>query len=217
MGLLKSLGKIGKAVVNAPKKIGKGLKKLATDPKEWAQNAGKSVGQGLGAVSSFIPGPLDDIAASVLQGGTMKDHAMAGVGGMVGGGSLGKIPGFAGGSLGDLMGNLPGAGGIGGALKKLGGSSVGDMAGSALDFVRSHPDELLAAGEGILGAHAAIKARSLRGKALGSAEGAYRERAPLRKLGVDGMASAQAPDLSSLFADASDPYKQPRLKRMGGM
>jgi hypothetical protein len=150
----------------------------------------------------------------------MADHLKAGASSLIPVPGMDKIGGFSGGSLGDIMGKVPGFDGVGdmvsGGLKKLNMGSLGDMAGSALDFAKGHPDELLAAGEGLLGAHDALKARSLRGKALGSAEGAYNERAPLRKMGIEGMTTAQAPDLSSLFADPNNPYQQPRLKRMGG-
>lgn len=170
---------------------------------------GRAVGKGLGAVSGFIPGPLDDIAASVLQGGNMKDHLVAGAGGMipgVGGGLLKKIGGFAGGTLGKLVPDALERG-VGGGLKKLGGLGL---------------DDILAGVEGARGAHDLFQSYKQRNRALGSAEDAYNERAGLRRMGVQGMMDDTAPDLSGVFADEFNPYRQPQtpqargLRRIGG-
>jgi hypothetical protein len=159
----------------------------------------------------------------------MQDHLMAGakslipvpgLGGLGGRlGDLGKtIGGFAGGNLGDaisggvkhLSGMLPDS--LSGAFGDLGGG-MGGLIGKGVDFATSHPDELLAGAQGLYGAYAANKANNLRGKSLRSAEGAYNERAPLRRMGMAGLTNPMTPNVSGL-SDPNNPYA---LKRMGGL
>ena len=52
------------------------------------------------------------------------------------------------------------------------------------------------------------KSNNLRGQALGIANQSYADRAGLRKLGVAGMMDQTPPDLTSTFAQPSNPYRK---------
>jgi hypothetical protein len=164
--------------------------------------------------------PLSGAASGIA--GVVKKAAPLLLGNVpVVGGLLDKIPGFSGGNLGDMVsggvkrlsGLMPDS--LSGAFGDLGG--VGDLAGKAWDFAKGHPDELLAGAQGLYGAHAANKANQLRKRSLETAEGSYKERAPLRRMGVAGMMNPSAPDTSGII-DSANPYARKRtLRRIGGM
>lgn len=93
------------------------------------------------------------------------------------------------------------SGGFMGGVKKVGG------------FLDDHGDQLLGAaslGEGYLGQR---RANNLQNEALGIAKQSYADRAGLRKLGVSQMMDQTAPDLSSTFAQSSNPYS--RMRKVG--
>lgn len=104
------------------------------------------------------------------------------------------------------------SGGAGaGLLGAGGGAGAGGLFGSGLSLL----DAGLGVASGIAGYDASRKQGRLQDKALKSAEAAYLERAPLRKLGLEMMLNQQAPDLTTDFANPSNPFARP-LKRTQG-
>lgn len=103
----------------------------------------------------------------------------------------------------DSMSGGEDGGGFMGGLKKVG------------SFLGDHGDQLLGAaslGEGYLGQR---RANNLQNEALGIAKQSYADRAGLRKLGVSQMMDQTAPDLSSTFAQPSNPYGRQPLRKVG--
>jgi hypothetical protein len=81
-------------------KIGKGFKKLVSDPKKWAENAGRSVGGAAKVAAPFLPPGLRELASvggDIAAGGNLKSHLMSGVGAYLGsragGADIGKMIG----------------------------------------------------------------------------------------------------------------------------
>jgi hypothetical protein len=79
------------------KKLGRGARKLVTNPKKWAENAGRSVGSVAKTAAPFLPPGFREAAAvggDILAGGNMKSHATsligAEIGSMMGGRSAGQ-------------------------------------------------------------------------------------------------------------------------------
>lgn len=110
------------------------------------------------------------------------------------GGALKAIPGAS------QIGNaITGGNGLSGAVSKVGG------------FLKDHGDQLLGAGSLYEGYKANQKSNDLMNEALASAKGSYAERAPLRTAGVQGLLNQQRPDLSSVYANPSNPYSRVRV------
>lgn len=93
-------------------KLGKGARKLVTNPKKWAENAGRSVGSVAKTAAPFLPPGFREAAAvggDILAGGNMKSHATsligAEIGGLMGGRSAGQS--IAGGARKFLSGGIP--------------------------------------------------------------------------------------------------------------
>lgn len=69
------------------KKLGKGAKKLVTDPKKWAENAGRSVGTAAQAAAPFLPPGFRQAASiggSIAAGNNMEGHLKSAIGAEIG-------------------------------------------------------------------------------------------------------------------------------------
>lgn len=185
----------------------------------WFSNAAKAVGKAVkdaghftGKVLSnpivdaglmFIPG-VGPVAAGLAAGAgrliapggnignALKTGLTTGVGsGLVhGAGSelLGKIPGV-GGLLGGGSGAVPEAASAagGGASNGLLSGGVGGLIKKAGSYALEHPGNILTAAQGVNSALDAASARALEKKAMGYATDDYASRAPLRAAGVAGL------------------------------
>jgi len=132
------------------------------------------------------------------------------------------------GPVGAALGSIPGAGAISSGVSKVGGilSKVpgADKLGSLVtggkgipgavskvgSFLGDHGDQLLGAGSLYEGYKANQRSNDLMNEALHYAKDSYDTRAPLRTAGVSGMLNQQRPDLSSVYANPSNPYSRVR-------
>ncbi len=144
---------------------------------------------GLGSLSAFVPG-IGTLTGAGL-GGLGAAFQGKGVGGILGGAATAGLGGLAGGALGGR--------GIGGALGGLG------------NFAKNNPLLLGAGLSAVTGARRQGKADSLQEDALRHARARQAEQDKFRQ-GVVGQLSNisfQAPDLSGVFADPSNPFSRP--------
>ena len=84
---------------------------------------------------------------------------------------------------------------------KKGGQWVFDNAPEIIDTV-------IGAGSAYQGYQANAQAAALQKEALEMAKGAYKDRQPLRDLGLSRMTGAERPDLSGIFGDSGNPYSR---------
>jgi hypothetical protein len=250
-------------------KIGKGFKKLVTNPKKWAENAGRSVGKGAQLAAPFLPPGFRELASvggSIAAGGNVRDHLTSGIGayigGRAGGQDIGKMIGSgqwknAGVNLvknklglpvsaATAAGGVPGApaepdvietdttynpdgsiksqipratttGGVTTPVPPAGAPGAPAAAApsggegwlsTGLNWLKEHPDLVLAGGSAILGAKSHADARRDQDRALAELQAEYDSRAPIRAMGLD-MLTKQDPriaGLSKLFQGSGNPY-----------
>lgn len=120
---------------SAFKKLGKGAKKLVTNPGKWAENVGRSVGataKTVAPVLSIVPG-VGPIAAgaigalgNVAAGGNMKQTLGTGLKTAALGSALSAIPGGSsvGSKLGSGLSKVPGMNSLAGFAKSIPGAST---------------------------------------------------------------------------------------------
>lgn len=204
MGLLGGLKKIGKVVG--------GVAKQAAPVISMVPGVGTVAGAAIGGLGSLASG--DNLKTAIGYGvkGAMPGMLgkLAGAGGIAGkaGSILGGLKKVGGGSIGGSgalsglpmpsIGKAP-RGGVGGIIDSLGG--IGGIGGSILGGLKKiGVDDVLGGASLGYGAYQMKKAGDLRNKSLKMVEDEYRERAPLRKVGLSGLMNEQRPDLSQVFA-----------------
>lgn len=165
---------------------------------------------------------LGDIAGAGIKGGAMGALA----------GGLSHLPGIAShipgvSSVEGWLGGGAGAGAAGAAGQAAGGAaggSLNDISNAAVGSIGQAPSagggflssaarwltgnggkNALGLAEGVNAAMMGRKANQLQNRALGTAQQAYAERAPLRQAGMQGMLHPQTPSLTPL-ADPGNPY-----------
>lgn len=257
-------------------KIGKGFKKLVTNPVKWAENAGRSVGGAAKVAAPFLPPGLREIASvggDIAAGGNLKSHLMSGVGAYIGsragGADIGKMigsgqlknagvnllkqkiglpvdaaaAGVAGAGApgaaaepdviethttynpdGSIKSQVPYSTTTGGATTPAGpGAAPGAPAAAApsggsgwlstgLNWLKEHPDLVLAGGSAIMSAKGHADAQREKDRALAQLQAEYDSRAPLRAMGLD-MLTKEDPRLagiSKLFQGSGNPYSVAR-------
>jgi len=165
-------------------------------------------------LAALIPGVGPLAAAGIGAGGRVlgrlndADPGRGGVGGFLGeaakGGAWGGLGGYGLDKLSGGVDGLAGLKGIGGKLglnSLLGGSGgfgLGDLIGGAAG-----------AGSIYAGTQAQGRAQALQNEANQFARGRDRQLSPLRDFAVQGLTAAQPtrPDLSSTFADPTNPFR----------
>lgn len=121
-------------------------------------------------------------------------------------GAAGKVKG--------ALSAIPGAGAIGKAVSSHGGLS--GMAGSALDYAKGHPSEILAGLQVANAANLGKKSNQYADNAMNSVNQSYMDRAGLRSAGIEGMLHPPTPDVTQLSRiRSSNPYSQAPLPLAG--
>lgn len=114
------------------------------------------------------------------------------------------------GPVGGIISKIPAVGGL---AAKLGGAGAIGKIGAGIE---KYAPLALGVGSAIEGYQQNKRAGDLQNEALNIARSDQAARAPLLKLGTQGLQTMQRPDLSSIYEDQGNPYMR-RLPRVGGM
>jgi hypothetical protein len=172
-------------------KIGKGARKLVTNPKKWAENAGRSVGGAAKVAAPFLPPGFREAAAlggDVLAGGNMKSHATSLLGAEIGSAMGGRSAGqsFAGGAR-KLLG-------AGGGIPQVTSGGVPLDVGSLIGVTGEQAPEAAGGGGGVMGSIVGAGKRILGGGGEGGGGGGLIDYAKnhLGDIAVGGLAAMDA-------------------------
>jgi hypothetical protein len=183
---------------------------------------GAKAAAGAGDIAKKLGGI--DIASKYIGQGATDNAARAIAAGNAGGGFLGGLKKVGGSIISSQLpgaiqsfagGGSPGLSQAAGAIAQGGKPGIVDQIGSFLGGGLKKiggVDGLLGAGALGYGAYQQKQAGDMRDKALKLIEQDYATRAPLRTMGLSGMLNETPPDLSGVFAGATDnPFSRRRV------